>query len=224
MLKRSLFYIFFLLPFVLLAQKDQGVSIVLGADYLLRSHKTISSVYENDPNLHFRVGADYSREITQHWALKTGLCFTHFRFDSGEGDNLVFEEIISPVFGGGGQTSGEFSDFRIRTTDYFVEIPLIARFYSSNSQRFYVEGGAAFNLYLGTFSKLEFGDNKQTDWRREHPQSVPELLPNLQLGLGYTWPNAKGHAIFVRPTFRYFLPSNGSLQMYSAGLEMGYRW
>ncbi|MEL6655626.1 MAG: hypothetical protein AAFR36_04235 [Bacteroidota bacterium] len=209
------------------AQKQQGLSLVTGIDYLERSSQILSTAFEEAPHLHFRLGVDYDRKLSETWWIKTGLRLTHFRFDSGDQNNLVYEQTIPEDFGGGGLMfeAGEFADgVRLRNTDYFVEIPLLARFHPANAEHFYLEGGAAFNLYLTTYSSLEIGDEQETLWERDRSGAIDRLLPSVRLSAGWQWPLANGNHLFLQPTFRYFFPEGENLNIFSGGLEIGYRW
>lgn len=207
------------------AQKEHGISLVAGTDYLIRKNSILSAAFDTDPHLHFRLGADLDRQLAKNWWFKSGLRFTHFRFDTGEREALVFEQTISVTFGGQGLEQGELSNgFRLRVTDYYLEIPLAVHWKPREAEHFYMEVGGALNFYLSTFSRLDLGDDKRTEWRRESSDSLDQLLPSLRLGFGWQWPIDNGNHIFLQPTFRYLFHSSQNLSLYSGGLEMGYRW
>ena len=230
MKRTTLCYLFLLLSCCVLAQKQQGLAVVAGVDYLERTSKIFSDAYETDPHLHFRLGMDYNRQLSSTWWLKTGIRLTHFRFDSGDRNDLVYQQVIDESFGGGGlnEDEGEFADFasiRLRNTDYFAEIPILARFHPANSEHFYLEGGAALNLYLTTFLRLDAGEDEvQRNWERDSSGAIDRLLPSARLSAGWQWPTGKGNYLFLQPTLRYFFPASGNLNMFSGGIEMGYRW
>lgn len=225
MIRSLICSLFVCLTLGLTAQKEHGISLVAGTEYLVRKNASLPSAFDTDPHLHFRLGVDLDRQLSTNWWFKSGLRITHFRFDTGEREALVFEQTISPIFGGQGLTEGEFSDgFRFRVTDYYIEIPLLAHWKPSNAEHFYVEAGGALNFYLSTFARLDLGDDKRTEWRRDTAGGIDELLTSVRLSAGWQWPTSNGNHLFMQPTFRYFFHSNGDLSIYSAGIEMGYRW
>lgn len=213
------------LTLLLTAQKEHGISLVAGTDYLVRQNTMLSVAFDTDPHLHFRLGVDLDRQLAKNWWFKSGLRFTHFRFDTGERDPLIFEQIIPTTFGGQGLSEGEFSDgFRLRVNDYYVEIPLAVHWKPENAEHFYLEAGGALNFYLSTIARLDLGDDKRTESRRESSDNLDHLLPSVRVACGWQWPTANGNHIFLQPTFRYLFPSSENLNFYSGGLEMGYRW
>lgn len=131
----------------------------------MRSHESIDDFYETDPNLHFRLGMNYSRQLSSNWWLGSGLRLTHFRFDTDDFRSSIYQQVISERFGGGGLTwEGEFEDSginRIQNTDYFAELPLMARYQLQEGQRFYVEAGLGLLFYLSTHTRMDVFDEKE---------------------------------------------------------------
>ena len=228
-MKRSTLCLFILfLGQFLTAQNKQHFGIVAGTDYLMRSHESIDDFYETDPNLHFRLGMNYSRQLSSNWWLGSGLRLTHFRFDTDDFRSSIYQQVISERFGGGGLTGeGEFEGSginRIQNTDYFAELPLMARYQLQQGRPFYVEAGLGLLFYLSTHTRTDVFDEKKNNWQRHSSDFIDHFMPSLQLSAGWCWSVGEGHGIFLQPSLRYFLPKNSGIRWWSAGLEMGYQW
>lgn len=219
----SLFGLIIGLP-ILVAQTPQHFSAVVGVDYLYRSDDLGPRSYAESPHLHLRIGGDYSRELTSFLHLRTGARLTALRYDSGI-QQLV--GAVSDPF----QLNAGLSTFLdpetsagwyFKTTDFYLEIPLVFRYQPEKSDHFYVEGGMAAYFYLKTYfrSKEHYGEH--TYWSIS--SSANKLMSVLQASAGWEWSISKEAQFYVQPIFRYFLTDNNSFKMLSGGLETGVRW
>ncbi len=206
------------------AQTSHRFSTVIGVDYLYRSNYSSPRFYEESPNLHFRLGGDYSFELTSFLQLRTGARLTGLGYDSG----------IQQLVGGinrPNQIDGDISAFLdpttsagwyFQTTDFYLEIPLVFRYQPKSSGHFYVEGGLAAYFYLKSYFRSKTNYGERTNW--DISRSADKLISVLQASVGWEWPISKEGQFYVQPVFRYFLMDNTSFKMLSGGLETGVRW
>ncbi len=206
------------------AQTSHHFSAVIGVDYLSRSDNSSPGFYTESPNIHMRVGGDYSRELTTFLQLRTGTRLTGLGYDSG----------IQQLVGGidrPNQIDGDISAFLdpttsagwyFQTTDFYLEIPLVFRYQPKSSGHFYVEGGLAAYFYLKSYFRSKTNYGERTNW--DVSRSADKLISVLQASVGWEWPISKEGQFYVQPVFRYFLMDNTSFKMLSGGLETGVRW
>lgn len=219
----SLFGLIIGLP-ILVAQTPHHFSTIVGVDYLYRSDNLGPRFYGESPNLHLRIGGDYSRELTSFLHLRTGARLTALGYDSGI--QQLVGEVSDPYQIDAGLSA--FSDpettagWYFRTTDFYLEIPLVFRYQPENSDHFYVEGGLAAYFYLKTYFRSNGHYGEKTSW--DISRSADELISVLQASAGWEWPISKEAQFYVQPIFRYFLTDNNSFKMLSGGLETGVRW
>lgn len=206
------------------AQTSHHFSAVIGVDYLSRSDNSSPGFYAESPNIHLRVGGDYSRELTTFLQLRTGTRLTGLGYDSGI-QQLVggidrpyqidggFSAFMDPV-----STQGNY----YKTTDFYLEIPLVFRYQPKSSDHFYIEGGLAAYFYVKSYSGSKGDYGERTNW--EISRSADKLISVLQASAGWEWSISKEAQFYIQPVFRYFLTENTSFKMLSGGLETGVRW
>ncbi|MEL7249814.1 MAG: hypothetical protein AAFO03_15405 [Bacteroidota bacterium] len=211
-----------LFSITLLAQAPKGFGIVGGVDYVERTQFTITPLGDTPP-VHYRLGVNYHSQIEEKWWFTSGLRFTHVRFDTGHEMLLDSFTFVPQFFPGTTLTEADVADgYRLRDTDYYLEIPLSIRYFLRDKQRFYLEGGVALNFYLSTFSTIDLVTGRRRNWTRY--SAMDKMLASLRFGLGWQFPINENQYLSIQPTFRYFSPFESDYRMYSAGLEVGYRW
>ena len=209
----------------LLAQKSTGFSVVGGTEYLFRVNQRAYLSADDDPHRHFRLGVNYDRRFAEKWWFATGVRFTHFRFDTGAKDPPADFLYVPNVFGGTSLRLADYAEgYRWRETDFYAEIPFSLRYFPSTKGSFYLEGGAAVNFYLTTFSRMDLGSRRLRYWSRDSSGSFDHLLPSVQFGAGWQWQTNRNQYLTIRPVFRYFFPFYSGFNMFSIGVEIGYRW
>ncbi|MEL6655628.1 MAG: hypothetical protein AAFN81_17795 [Bacteroidota bacterium] len=206
----------------LLAQAPRGFSIVSGVDYVERNQFTITPQGDTPP-YHYRLGINYHYQIEEKWWFISGLRFTHVRFDTGDEMLLDGFTSVPQFFPGTTLTEADIAEgYRLRDTDYYLEIPLSVRYFFRDKQRFYLDGGVALNFYLSTFSTIDLVTGRRQNWTRY--STMDKILPSLRFGFGWQLPINEDRYLSIQPTFRYFSPFESDYRMYSGGLEVGYRW
>ncbi|MEL6970345.1 MAG: hypothetical protein AAFZ63_03325 [Bacteroidota bacterium] len=225
MLRTILFFGVLLGTISLFAQKSSGFSVVGGIDYLFRVNRPAYLSADEDPHRHFRLGVNYDRRFAEKWWFVTGLRLTHFRFDTGEKDPPTNFAYVPNTFGDTNLTLADYAEgYRWRETDLYVEIPFSLRYFPRTKGSFYLEGGAAVNFYLTTFSRMDLGSRRLRSWSRDSSGSFDHLLPSVQIGAGWQWQTNRNQYLIIQPKFRYFFPFYNNFSMFSGGVEIGYRW
>ncbi|MEL6655629.1 MAG: hypothetical protein AAFR36_04250 [Bacteroidota bacterium] len=209
----------------LLAQKSTYFSVVGGAEYLFRVDQRTYISTDEDPHRHFRLGVNYDRRFAEKWWFVTGFRLTHFRFDTGEKDPPTNFGNVPKAFGDTDLTLADYAaGYRWRITDLYAEIPFSLRYFPTTKGSFYLEGGAAVNFYLTTFSRMDLGSRRLRSWSRDSSGSFDQLLPSVQIGAGWQWQTDRNQYLIIQPKFRYFFPFYNDFSMFSGGVEIGYRW
>jgi hypothetical protein len=219
------------------AQMNSSWDIIAGVDYsnrfLYASHSSglqgrlpdLNKYYQGKIN--WRLGANYNKKISGNTYFKSGMRLASVGYVY-KTDDVQWGTEHNGM--GGYEPDPDLESVRFSYDYWFIELPIAIRFFKPNGKFSpFLEVGISPSLYLASLLTKKIDTPKEIVFRRENELvriNNLQLVGTFAFGANYNYSDKL--QFFAQPTFRLHLTqlfrTPLKTYLYSAGLEMGFRW